>query len=283
MQSEQFRLHAEIEQRHWWFVARRRIIRRVVGELLPTDRRSVIVDVGCGTAANLAALAARHDCAGVDTSVEAIALARERYPNLKLLASPSPQAMTRLLGAADLVMLLDVLEHVPDDYLLLSQVLADMQPGAHLLITVPADETLWSEHDVSFGHFRRYDADRLTELWAGLPVERRLLSPMNARLLPVIRWIRRRNRGRGSAAGEAGTDFWIPPQPLNLLLERAFAGEGRRLTRLLRGRTTHAYPAGTSLMAVLQRGHGPIAPREKPGDAPPDHPQAPRPTGIGEG
>jgi len=78
MDSAQFQLHARIERRHWWFVARRRIIRRVVGELLPTDRRSVIVDVGCGTAANLAALAARHDCAGVDTSVEAIALARER-------------------------------------------------------------------------------------------------------------------------------------------------------------------------------------------------------------
>ncbi|MGC4001909.1 MAG: hypothetical protein QM811_01660 [Pirellulales bacterium] len=61
------------------------------------------------------------------------------------------------LRNADLVMLNDVLEHVRDDFLLLSRVMAELRPGAICLLTVPADMALWSPHDVAFGHYRRYD------------------------------------------------------------------------------------------------------------------------------
>ena len=40
---------------------------------------------------------------------------------------------------------------------MLSGLLAAAAPGAYFLLTVPADESLWSEHDESFGHYRRYD------------------------------------------------------------------------------------------------------------------------------
>jgi len=275
MDTAQFQLHARLEERHWWFVGRRQIVGRLVREILPPDGQAAIADIGCGTAANLAALAWDYDCTGVDISPEAIGLAKQRYPALNLVAMPSREATARLVGQADLVMLLDVIEHVADDYLMLSQILADMSPGAHLLLTVPADESLWSEHDVSFGHYRRYDAERLAALWADLSVETRLLSPYNARLLPVIRWVRARGRRKGVASGASGTDFWIPPAPLNGLLTWYFAGEQGRLVRLLHGERARPYRAGASLIAVLRRGPASIEAREKPAEAPADHPQAP--------
>ena len=103
--------------------------------------------------------------------------------------------------------------------------------------TVPADESLWSEHDESFGHYRRYDRARLEGVWAGLPVTTLLVSYFNSRLLPLVRLVRAWNRRRGRAAGRAGTDFWLPSPPVNALLTAIFAGRGRTAGRALREQT----------------------------------------------
>ena len=273
MQSEQFQLHADIEQRHWWFVGRRRIIRRLIAEVIPPSPEATIVDVGCGTGANIAALADRYDCVGIDTSAEAIELARERFPDVRFLTGYAPSDLGELAGQARLFMMMDVLEHVGDDFAMLSELMAAASPGAYFLLTVPADESLWSEHDESFGHLRRYDRARFERVWADLPVSTLLVSYFNSRLCPLVRLIRARNRRRGRAAGAAGTDFWVPVGPVNRVLEATFAGEARRLLGLLGGRR-RAYSSGASLVALLRREQGTIAVRSKPDDLPPDH-QAP--------
>lgn len=269
MQSAQFHLHADIEDRHWWFVARRQIMRCLVEAVLPPSREAMVVDVGCGTGANLAALAGNYDCVGIDTSAEAVELARQRFPNIRFLAGRAPADLGQLAARARLFLLMDVLEHVPDDFAMLSELLAAASPGAHVLLTVPADERLWSEHDESFGHFRRYGRERLARLWDGLAVTPLLLSYFNARLLPLVRLVRALGRLRGRASGRAGTDFWLPSRPANAALRTAFAGEARRLLAALDGRC-HGYTAGASLVALLRREHGPITPRSKPADLPPD-------------
>jgi hypothetical protein len=165
---------------------------------------------------------------------------------------------------------MDVLEHVPDDFAVLSALLAAATPGTHFLLTVPADDALWGEHDRSFGHYRRYDRPRLEMLWAGLPVTPRLVSYFNARLYWPIRLIRERNRLRGEAAGQAGTDFWMPRPSVNRILQSIFAGESRRLGELLGGRRRRGYGRGASLVAVLRREKGEFSPRQKPPGIPPD-------------
>ena len=229
MHTPQFQLHAAIEQRHWWFVARRQIMRRLVGEVLPPSPDTLAIDVGCGTGANLAALADRYACAGIDTSAEAIELARQRFPGMRFLRGRAPADLGGLMHEARLIMLMDVLEHVADDFAMFSQLLAAATPGTYFLLTVPADESLWSEHDESFGHYRRYDQPRLEQLWAGLPVSTHLVSYFNARLLPIVRRVRSRSQRRGQAAGQAGTDFRLPTPVANHLLRAIMAGESRRL------------------------------------------------------
>ncbi|MGC4001910.1 MAG: class I SAM-dependent methyltransferase [Pirellulales bacterium] len=85
MRTEQFELHARIERRHWWFVARRAILRRLADEALRERLRDVAtrptaIDIGCGTGANIAAFADRYRAIGIDTSPEAIAPAKLRTP-----------------------------------------------------------------------------------------------------------------------------------------------------------------------------------------------------------
>jgi hypothetical protein len=153
---------------------------------------------------------------------------------------------------------------------MLSELLAASQPGSYFLLTVPADESLWSEHDESFGHYRRYDLARLEGVWDGLPVKTLLLSYFNSRLLPIIRLIRAMNRRRGHASGKAGTDFWLPNPLANWTLTNIFAGESSRLVRAMHGKAG-GYRAGASLVALLRREPGPIPIRNKPSYLPPDH------------
>lgn len=271
MQSAQFQLHAKIEQRHWWFVARRQILTDVIRAVLPPSRETTIVDVGCGTGANLAGLAEQYDCVGIDTSADAIRLAKERFGGVRFIRGFAPQDLGTIIERARLVLLCDVLEHVPDDFAMFSQLLAAVEPGAYLLVTVPADLALWSEHDRAFGHYRRYDRRRLAQIWEGLPAEPVFVSYFNARLYPIVRAIRRWNRCCGRSTGEAGTDFRMPGAVANAALTRCFSGERHRLARLARGEPARPYRRGVSLMALVRRGVGAVEPRSKPFDAAADY------------
>ena len=174
------------------------------------------------------------------------------FPKCDFIAGRAPRDLGELAGQAQLFLLTDVLEHVADDYAMLSELLAAASPGSHFLLTVPADESLWSEHDESFGHYRRYDRARLEGVWAGLPVSTLLISYFNSRLLPAVRLVRAWNRRRGRAAGRAGTDFWLPSRPANAILTEIFAGEAARLLASLRGHS-RGYRRGASLVALLRQ------------------------------
>ena len=272
MQSAQFQLHAAVEDSHWWFVGRRRIMRDLVRQVLAANGSSVVVDVGCGTGANLAALAGDYDCLGIDSSAEAIELARRRFPWGRFVCGRGPADLVGATRNARLVLLMDVLEHVPDDFAFLSGLLAAAAPGTDFLVTVPANPSFWSAHDESNGHYRRYDLTRFQRLWAGLPVTTRLLSHYNARLYTIASLVRCWSRWRGRATGRAGTDVSLPIRPLNAALREIFAGESRVLVDLLRRGNRrrrgdrHGYSAGLSLVALLRRDAGELAVRHRPDD-----------------
>ena len=244
---------------------------RLIEKVLPPSPDTLVIDVGCGTGSQYWAprrpLSLRwHRHLGRGDS-----RAKPRFPKVQFVHGRAPGDLGPLMQQARLVLLMDVLEHVDDDFAMLSELLAAAAPGAYFLLTVPADESLWSEHDESFGHYRRYDRARLQRVWTGLPVTTLLVSYFNARLLPLIRLVRARSRRRGHAAGQVGTDFWLPIAPVNSTLQAIFAGEGRRLVQVLEGRQASGYTAGSSLVALIRREPGAIALRTKPADLPPDH------------
>lgn len=253
MQAEQYQLHEEIEDRHWWFIARRNLVTRVAKLAVPASGEAMVVDVGCGTGANLAAFASQYRCVGVDSSSEAINRARKRFPQMQFIEAQEPVDFRPTLGQANLVLLMDVLEHVERDDRFLAELVDVLRPGAQLVVTVPAGPDLWSEHDVSFGHYRRYTLQTLRALLSRLPVRPRLLSYFNARLYPLVKAARGLSRFRGKPIGEAGTDFWIPPAPLNSLLARILAGEANTLVGHVDRGGEPPYSFGVSLMALLDR------------------------------
>lgn len=263
MQLPQFQVHADLENRHWWFLGRRSIFKELLHAVCPPSPSRLLVDVGCGTGGNTAAFAGEYRCIGIDPIAEAVTSARDRFSGVEFRQGYAPEDFPELMHEADIVLLADVLEHIEDDFLLVSKLLASMKPGAHLLLMAPADPTLWSAHDRGFEHYRRYTLARLRMLWEGLPVEERVVSYCNSRLYPLAKFARMIARIKGSALGPNDTDLSLPPAPVNALFAAVFRGEKSRVLRVLHKKGL-PYNYGVSVLALLKRKHGEMAVRKWP-------------------
>ncbi len=269
MQLPQFQVHADLEERHWWFLGRRDVFRALLTRAVPPSRERLVLDVGCGTGGNTAAFHELYTCVGIDPSSDAIAFARQRFPGIEFRQGFAPQDCRDLLQRADAALFLDVLEHVQDDFALLSQLLAAMKPGAYLLMIAPGDPELWGPHDRGFEHERRYSLQRFRMLWEGLPVEECVCTALNARLHPIAKAARFFSRLRGRSLGPKQTDLSLPIAPVNAILRRVFAGEARRVMKSW-GSGTSAYRRGVSVLALLRRTEESVTPRMRPASLPPD-------------
>lgn len=239
MRPELFVQMAAVQQTHWWFVARRQILAAVIARLhLPQAAR--ILEIGCGTGANLAMLRQQGQLCAMEYDAQArdIANALALCP---VLAGGLPQPVPFADGTFDLVCLLDVLEHIEDDVAALARVARLLKPGGRVLLTVPAYQWLWSAHDSAHHHFRRYTAAglRRTAERAGLPVLR--AAYFNTLLFPLIAGVRL--LGKLLARAEH-SDAALPSVPVNALLRAIFASERHWVART-------GLPFGTSVLAVL--------------------------------
>lgn len=253
MQTEMFQVHHEMEGSHWWFLGRARIVATLVERLMDGTSRPLVVDLGCGTGGMVDALGEKYECVGIDPSTEAIEYARAHYPGRRYELGSLTEVLPALCDQTSLCLLNDVLEHIEDDRQMLEEIVRVVLPGTHILITVPAMRHLWSDHDVTAKHFRRYEIDDFTKLWQGLPVQCRLLSYFNSNLYWPIRVARGVGRMFNVTLGKNGSDFALPPAPVNKALAAIFAGERHRLRALLDGTRTSPRLAGVSLVAALTR------------------------------
>ena len=207
MQTDQFELHDRIERDHWWFVARRRILADAIEAHVPAG--ACLLDIGCGTGANIAGLGSRYECVGIDASESALSYARTAYPDIRFVRASHPGQTPDLRG--DAFLLSDVLEHIDDDIGFLESWCSLLAPNGHVFITVPAADVAWSPHDTNHGHRRRYTPERLRKVWANLNVVELALTHFNTRLFPLVRWLRAYTAWRGSTVGEATRIFGCPP------------------------------------------------------------------------
>jgi len=282
MKPEQTRLNASIEDAHWWFAARRHILREVVHDLIPPSKDALVIDIGCGTGGNTGALADEYRCVGIDALPEAIEFASKLRPAARFICGQVPRDLGPLAREAKLFLMMDVIEHVPDDFAWFSSIAAEASPGALFLLTVPADPDLWSKHDEAGLHYRRYELERFQRVWEGLPFTTLMLTHYNTRLYRLVKFVRAMNMMLGRTSGDAGTDMRVPSKPVNDTLYSLFASESKVLRRALAEKRPSAFKHGVSMMAVLRREPGEIRLRTKPAnvEADPFDPVAMRLTGV---
>ena len=155
MEMNSYDVEAKVETYHWWFVVRRRLLRRLLQSIeIPKELHAV--DIGCGTGSNLRILGSTglYKVVGLDRSFYALSLAREKV-NLSLVSGDVNSLPIRS-NSVGLIIAMDILEHLENDSNGIAEFHRALKEGAILVLTVPAFKSLWGLQDVVTGHKRRY-------------------------------------------------------------------------------------------------------------------------------
>jgi SAM-dependent methyltransferase len=243
MQQHTYSIMYEVEGTHWWFAGRRRIIGGFVEEICREmkDERARILDVGCGTGANLELLAQYGDAEGVDISADALAFCRAR--GLEKVRLGAAETLPYEDGSFDLVTALDVVEHLDDDVAGLREMRRVLRPGGRALLFVPAFMFLWGVQDDVSHHRRRYTLKNLGRAVreAGFEVERSTYANISF-FAPILA-----GRALMRATGiRPASENNINVSALNGLLGRILGAESTLLRHM-------NFPFGVSALCVARR------------------------------
>ena len=229
---------AELDDRHWWYRARRRILAELVRREARPPKDARILEIGCGTGHNLSMLAGFGHIDGLELDDEMRALSEKRLGR-KIMRSPLPELGEVKDKSYDLIGAFDVIEHIDDDVAAVAAIATKLKPGGKFMMTVPAHPWMWTAHDVANHHKRRYSKRALKTLIEGSPMKLDRIGYFNSLLFPVAVAERAVSKFRGKDDGNVS----LPPAPLNRALEAVFGAE-----RYLVGRLP--LPPGLSLFAV---------------------------------
>jgi 2-polyprenyl-3-methyl-5-hydroxy-6-metoxy-1,4-benzoquinol methylase len=150
--------YPELYRNHWWWRVREEILLRKIGALLSDSNRARILDVGCGAGLFFDALESFGHVEGIESDRAAVERAgrwRTRITVGELDDTYAPHA------PFDLILLLDVIEHIVEADRLLRRAGEILAPNGQIVVTVPAFNWLWTTHDEMNHHVKRYTAGEM--------------------------------------------------------------------------------------------------------------------------
>jgi SAM-dependent methyltransferase len=222
---------------YWWYRARTDLLGEVLGPHVGSPKRTL--DVGSADAPSVEWMRGPHQRVTLDLHPEGL------VPGEGVCGSAT--ALPFADESFDVVAAFDVVEHCEDDALALSELARVLAPGGRMLLSVPAYQWAWSDHDVESGHHRRYTKRRFTRLVesAGLTVNRS--TYVFSGVFPFFvaeRALRRVRRSHTSGAPSARLPKVSPRA------ERVLMGLSSVDRRLLR---TMDLPFGSSILVAASK------------------------------
>ncbi|MFY9462914.1 MAG: class I SAM-dependent methyltransferase [Candidatus Sungiibacteriota bacterium] len=246
MNHNEYQMMFELETVYWWFVGRRIILADTIQRHIASPVEQAF-DIGCGTGGNLPILSRFSKAViGLDTSPQALDYCRSRgWSSVELIQK---DGILRFADAtADLVTMLDILEHVADERPLLAEIRRILRPDGLLIVTVPAFQFLWSEHDAALHHYRRYTKQHIIRLLADQGFEIISASYVITFSFPLIVLYRvLKGALNFFSTNTAKTSYVRLPDILNTFFIRILAWESKLLAYI-------TFPFGTSVLVVATK------------------------------
>lgn len=233
---------AAVEERHFWFRSRLRLIRWVFSRFFANSAN--LLEIGCGTGFMLSGFRQSYPnlkLTGSEVLSEGLDVARQRLPGARLLQMDARKIP--FFEEFDVVCAFDVIEHIEDHRAVLRQMWESAKPGGGIIITVPQHPWLWSGQDVIAGHRRRYRRNELRNLLQEAGFKPVFTTSFVSLLMPLMALSR---LGRKDIGKDPMAETRIHPI-CNSFLKAIMAAE-RLLIRM-----GISFPAGGSLLVVARK------------------------------
>lgn len=249
MKAEYYKEYYHLERKNWWFLARKEILKDQIKKIFGEKKDLKILNVGAALGASTLMLQQFGEVTSLEYDKSCCGFVKEElgldFINGSITELPFPA------DAYDLVCAFDVVEHVDEDLLAITELHRVCKPGGYVFTTVPAFMSLWSEHDDINEHFRRYTMKKYLALFARQNATVHFRSYFNFWLFPPIfltralsNLFRKKGAPPKSDFGKAGnTDGNI----VSRILFSVFKSETLFLNHHI------SLPAGVSLMVISKK------------------------------
>jgi ubiquinone/menaquinone biosynthesis C-methylase UbiE len=242
MKKSEYQKMYEMEETYWWHVGRKEIIKKVLSRL-DLNKNTKILNVGSGTGGTVPMLEHFGGVDNVDTSDSAIAYAKSK--GIKNIKKVQGIKLPYKSNSFDVLVALDVLEHIEDDSKALLEWHRVLKNNGKGIITVPAYQWLWSEHDESLHHKRRYTLSELSIKCskAGFKINKRsYLIVFSFGLIVVYRFL----SSLSSKKNGHKSSYVLLPKPINALFISLLKIESLFIKYI-------NFPFGTTAFVVIEK------------------------------
>lgn len=241
MQEIVYHSNYEIEEKYFWFLARNKILLKIIDSLTDLKCGEQVMDIGCGTGGFAQLLDKKFDVTCLDMSPIALEYCQKRgLSDLHNCLLSEFDKGKREIKAA---FMLDVIEHIDDDKGVVDDVYRLLDESGWFIATVPAYQWLWSHHDVVHEHKRRYTMKRFKDLIGNAGFEIEYSTYFNSFLFPTA-VLKRAIDGLIGSKNQSPVDEVSPL--LNTLFTKIFSSESFFLPSV-------KFPFGLSILIVAKK------------------------------
>ena len=244
MKKDYISYYSDLEEKHWWWQARRFFVSNELNKIFlkSKNKSKHLIDIGCGAGFTIKSLKDKFKCIGIEPDKHFIRFAHKNT-GVPIKKGFLPNGLPKLRNKADIVLLLDVLEHVKEDKKSLKKISSLMLPGGYLILNVPAMRWMWSVHDEINDHKKRYERKDLQKVIVQSGFEIVKLRYWGVLLLPLAYFIERKLFNKNNK-----DEYSVhTPSPLINKLVKWYCIFEYKLTEHI------PLPFGLSLFAVLKK------------------------------
>jgi len=241
MEVEKLLKYDELGRNHWWLTSKYNILCDLLRQFYNGTCPDRILDIGCGSGVFMGHLKMfRNDVFGIDIAYDIIRILSRRDRDAKAAVADAGRLPFKD-NSFDLATLIDVLEHTEDDRRVVNNIKKALSSGGLLVLTVPAYNMLYGNHDRLYGHKRRYNRRGIMALLkdAGFDVLR--ATYFQAAFVAPL-WVKRKVFTEDSDKD----DFFRLPKPINVALHTILCQEKYFLRRF-------NFPFGTTLVCFARK------------------------------